>query len=246
MSIDPLLLTQIKEDPFAIRNMKQSPELCLEAVKFQPYALAHIQAECQTLEVICEALKIEPKVFNFVKNKISLTLTEYFKMVEANPLVLRHIPKDYQTYKMCKLALSINPNSYVHFDEKFKNSKVLSYIALTESSTNVNFLPFKLRKYLSEDVCLFLVKSDSSIIRFIPKDKITTKIIDYVVMNNSLNLKYIPLELQTPVLCLRLYKINKHVARHILIIKDADVKDNDQVVKELTELAKLKNVMELL
>lgn len=244
------LIELVKNEPFYIRDAKQTPELCLMAVKAHPYAVIYVEKELLTLEMIIEAIKIEPKTFKFVEQRYNFTQTEYDQLVDISPQVLRYIDEQFMNYKMCMKALKKDNGCYWFLPDRLKLRKNISYYAIKSSFKNIAVFPMaQFSKYLNEEVCLWLLKNSTNGYKglsFFPSSLMTRKIAEFTVINDSHNLKYVPKEMQTASMCLKALQSSVLNQRFIKIVPNASDVHHKELEKKLVEMSKQEIILETL
>lgn len=188
-------------NPLNIANVNQTPELCMEAIKLDPYCLKHIKI--QTLEMCELAINTWSDSFKYVKFKDELATLA----IGLNPHTFLYIEN--QTPEICKFAVdkSCDLIAYV------KNQKELSKQALMKKGSLIRSIKeptqelYKIAvktygpalEYIEDqtlDDCKYAVNYDAFSIKYV-KNK-TQELYELAIKNNPYVLGDIP---QTKELC---------------------------------------------
>lgn len=247
--ITPELLKRIKDDPFQIKSMNQTKELCLEAVKTQPFSIFHVNKDLLSFDLLLEAIQNDSKVFNIAKNRFSLGQPEYDQLVEINPQVLRYINEDFIHYKMCIKALKKDPTVYWYIPKTLKLNKKISYVAVKGDIKNLkgDFPLTEFKKYLSDDVLVWLLNNSATGfygVMYLPDYFISKKIADFVIDKNEHILQFIPKESQTPYNCLKALEQNEKNKVYIKIIENVQNLSTEELKQKLKDLSKTNFLVE--
>ena len=105
-------LKSVKANGFNIRNIKQTPELCLAAVRQNSHAIRYI--EDPTEEVCLEAVSQNGKALVYVKNQ---TPKNCLTAVKDFGPALEHVKV--QTLEICRAAVKQTSLAFKYVDSKF-------------------------------------------------------------------------------------------------------------------------------
>lgn len=105
---EELYITLIKTDGYLIRYFDESDityNMCLEAIKEQPFAIRHIPKKFITDELIDTAISLNGVAIMYIE-KEKRTDERCFNAYNSNPRALRFVPPYLVTYDLCIDAVS--------------------------------------------------------------------------------------------------------------------------------------------
>ena len=104
---EELYITLIRTDGYLIRYFDESDityNMCLEAIKEQPFAIRHIPKHFITDELIDTAISLNGIAIMYIE-KDKRTDERCLKAYNSNPRALRFVPPYLVTYELCKEAV---------------------------------------------------------------------------------------------------------------------------------------------
>ena len=145
-----------------------SEELCLEDVKNNHDALRDVPECYRTKDVVFESVKKNDYMFRYVPDNL-LTEDLIMDVVQNHggtfARILREIPKNKQTEKICLAAINEDGRNL----ELIAKSLQTESICLTAVSNFGPSIKYVSVRFLSESVCFAAVKADPGAIRYVPK-----------------------------------------------------------------------------
>ena len=172
----------VLSNPDALGKLKkQTPELCLAAVKkYGTYALRHVHEQTAELcRVAVESSQVNGFVLYISYIKPEFMTPEMYVLSVKNGGSLKEVPLELRTYELCLLAVA--QDHYL--------------------SNELNYVPEEMK---TPELYLAYVKSKGMDIRHVPK-KVLRKhpeILIAALTNNPFALEFVPKECQTPETCM--------------------------------------------
>ena len=194
----------------------RTPEIILQAVKNNGYALYYLRDEAKTEEIILAALNQAGQALEYVPSRM-LTSEMCWVAIKEDSMALRYVPEVLLTPEMCMVAaqkkgtcLSMVPKEMITMEmcraavlseggalryvpEKFRTPENIQS-AVTQNGRAIQHVP---AEQITSDLVMAAVKNHSRAIFYAPEDKITAEIAFAAVRKEGGILKHIPVNLLT-------------------------------------------------
>ncbi len=116
--------------------------------------------------------------------------------LKKDGLLLKQIPKDKQTPKKCKEAISQNPKALQYASRKCIDAE----ICLTAVEKDANVFRYVPKQFVTKEMCLLAVQSNADLLNKVPSELLTLDICLLAVTNKLDTLAYVPQEIRYEIL----------------------------------------------
>lgn len=179
-------IKRIKERKIIFSNIPKkirTYEMCLEAVKINPFNLKEVPEEFLTEELCFAAVEHDSMAMRFVPKNIK-TKKFCLKAIELNEDCIRRFPSDFIDDKMALELVTKNGNNLRIIAES-KRTKELCIKAFESNPSCIEFIP---KKYVKDEMYLEAVKHNCNILDIVP-DKLKTKDLIIATLETAVDFK---------------------------------------------------------
>ena len=169
-----------------------TPEMCMEAVRNDGYALSYVPEELITAEMCMEAVKSNEIALKYIPEEFR-TPEIYMEAIKNSGKALIHVPEELITPEMCMEAVRNDGYALSYVPEEIKTAEMCME-AVKSNGIALEYVP---EEFKTPEVCMEAVRNDGYALSYVPEEIKTAEMCIEAVKNSGTPLKYVPEEMRT-------------------------------------------------